>query len=238
MLYDAPPMKLPSLKRSLQACILAVLILGLSGFGINLLMLSGTENMIFTKTEDVPTKQAALVLGARVYSDERPSPILEDRLATALELYQAKKVQKLLVSGDHGRANYDEVRAMRNYFTEHGVPAADIFMDHAGFDTYDSVYRARDVFQAKSLIIVTQEFHLPRALYIAKRLGVDAAGIVADRREYTAGATRRNTLREPIARIKAFGSVTFGAKPRYLGEPAPLTGDGTVTDDRKTQSEQ
>lgn len=230
-------MKRPSAKKIIGLGVLSTLIAVFAGITINLLMLSGTENMIFAKTADVPVKQAALVLGARVYAEERPSPILEDRLATALELYQSKKVQKLLVSGDHGRTDYDEVRAMRKYFTDRGVPAADVFMDHAGFDTYDSVYRARDVFQAESLVIVTQEFHLPRALYIAKRLGIDAAGIVADRREYTAGATRRNTLREPLARIKAFGSVTFGAKPRYLGEPIPITGDGTMTDDRKAESE-
>jgi SanA protein len=226
-------MKLPSPKRLLYGCLLAVFLLAIGPCSINVLILQQTRGVLFEEVADVPAKQTALVLGARVYADERPSPILEDRLATAFELYQQQKVHKLLVSGDHGRAAYDEVRAMRNYFMERGVPAQDIFMDHAGFDTYDSVYRAREIFQVKSLIIVTQRFHLPRALYIAQRLNMDAVGISSDRREYTAAASRRNALREPLARIKAWGNVTMHAKPRFLGEVIPITGDGTVTDDRR-----
>ena len=114
---------------------------------------------------------AIIILGAYVRPDGALSWILRDRLDTGLELYRAGLAPKILVSGDHGQKNYNEVQTMKDYLLDHDVPAQDIFMDHAGFDTYDSLYRARDIFQVKSAIIVTQNFHLPRALYIARRLG-------------------------------------------------------------------
>jgi SanA protein len=200
-------------------------------FGINAFIVYAASDSIYESSADVPAKQAALVLGARVYDSGAVSPILEDRLQAALELYGAEKIEKLIVSGDHGREEYDEVRSMRDWLINEGVPAEDIFMDHAGFDTYDSVYRARDVFEAESIIIVTQRFHLPRAIFIADALGLETAGVVADKREYSAASMRRNALREPLARLKALGSILVGAKPTYLGETIPVTGDGRVTDD-------
>lgn len=173
--------------------------------------------------------QAALVLGALVFPDGRPSEMLADRLATALDLYRSGKVKKILVSGDHGRADYDEVNAMRRYLEAQGVPAEDIFMDHAGFDTYNSLYRARDVFEVRRVIIVTQAFHLPRALYIARGLGVEAQGVSADRHVYPREAYYE--VREMGARLKAWAMVAVRANPVFLGPVIAIDGDGRRTHD-------
>ena len=202
-------------------------------FCINVWILQSTEYSIYTDLQSVPEKQAVLVLGSRVYSTGQVSTILADRLDASVDLYQAKKVQKILVSGDHGTDGYDEANAMRRYLVKKGIPAEDIFMDHAGFDTYDSVYRAKHVFQAQSLIIVSQSFHVPRALMIAQGLSLDAVALTADRHEYPRAGEIRSHLRETLARMKAFFDVLFASKPTFLGEPMPLTGDGRVTEDGK-----
>ena len=134
------------------------------------------------------------------------------------------------MSGDHGRDNYDEVNVMKKYAIDNGIPSSDIFMDHAGFKTYDSVYRARDIFKVKSMIIVTQEYHLYRALYISNALGVKAIGVDST---YTrlGGQTSRD-MREILARIKAFIMCITKPKPTYLGEKIPITGDGDITNDK------
>ncbi len=198
--------------------------------GVNSFIFQTAESLIFQYVRDVPQKEVALVLGARVYPDGRMSDILTDRALTALDLYQKKKVEKILVSGDHGRQQYDEVNTIKDYLLQKGVPASDIFLDHAGFDTYDSVYRAKHIFEVESLVIVTQEFHLPRALYLAGSLGIDAVGVVSDRREYVQGAY--NELRETFARVKTFLDVTLQAKPKFLGERIPVTGDSKASWDQ------
>ena len=172
-------------------------------------------------------KQAALVLGAKVWDNGEMSHIFIDRVQTAINLYKDKKVKKILVSGDHGQTDYDEVNAAKKYLLEKNIKKEDIFLDHAGFDTYDSLYRARDVFMAESLIVVTQNFHLPRALYIANGLGIDACGASADLRRYI-GEDSRNR-REIFAKIKAWLNISFNSSPKYLGEELPLFGDGTKT---------
>jgi SanA protein len=169
----------------------------------------------------------ALVLGARVYADGTVSPVLEDRLEIGLRLYREGRARRILVSGDHGSAAYDEVNAMRRWLEARGVPEADIFLDHAGFDTYSSMARARDVFHARRVIVVTQRFHLPRALYIARKLGLEADGAEADLRRYP-GALYSET-REIASRTRAFLDVATHRVPRHLGPPMPLSGDGRVT---------
>lgn len=203
----------------LMSVIAAVLFLSL----INPTVQKGGEGKIYS-IEDAPEKQVALVLGARVHEGGRLSDIFRDRVETAIHLYEFGKVQKILVSGDHGTAEYDEVNAAKDYLLSKGIRGEDIFLDHAGFDTYDSVYRARDIFQAESMIIVTQEYHLPRALYIADKLEVDAVGVRADLNAYRGQEGR--DLREKFAVAKAWIDVTFGSKPRFLGEPIPISGDG------------
>jgi SanA protein len=168
--------------------------------------------------------QAALVFGARVYSDGRLSDMFRDRVDSALELYQAGLVPKILVSGDHGQAEYDEVNAAREYLLDKGVRAEDIFLDHAGFDTYDSLYRAQAVFGVKSAVLVTQAYHLPRAFFIARHLGLSVAGQDAARRHYVGEPARLR--REYLARCKAVADVVFGAEPTYLGPFISIEGDG------------
>lgn len=189
---------------------------------VNLWILGSTKNYIFEKITDVPQKQAALVLGALVYKNGTMSDSLADRVQTALELYQAGKVQKILISGDNSRTDYDEVSVGKDYLIRQGVPVGDVFLDYAGFDTYDSVYRAKAIFEVESIIICTQRFHLPRAVYIARSLSLDAIGMVADKHIYF-GAIK-SELREIPGRMKAFFNVKLKAKPRFLGEKVPITG--------------
>lgn len=167
--------------------------------------------------------------GSGGHPDGNPSNMLEDRLLRGIELYDAGASQKLLMSGDHGRKNYDEVNVMKQFAVARGVPSEDVFMDHAGFSTYESMYRARDVFQAEKVIIVTQRYHLYRALYAAKQLGLDAYGVASDQRTY-AGQKRRD-VRELLARGKDFMTGIFKPEPTYLGEAIPVNGDGNATND-------
>ncbi len=168
-----------------------------------------------------------LVLGCLVKSDGSPSDMLSDRLSRGVELYESGVSAKLLMSGDHGREEYDEVSAMKSFAVDKGVPAEDVFMDHAGFSTYESMYRAKEVFGAERVVIVTQGYHLYRAVYIARSLGIDAYGVASDLRSYR-GQTMRD-IREMLARVK--DAYTSAAKPlpTYLGEPISLDGDGSVT---------
>jgi SanA protein len=177
---------------------------------------------------DVPHAQAALVLGAQVKPDGTPSAMLADRIEAAAALYRAGKVDKLLLSGDHGRWAYDEVGTMRRELLARGIPARDVFTDHAGFDTWDSAQRARRVFGVESAIVVTQRFHLARALYSAHRAGLDATGYAADRRSYGT-VMGRLRLREALARVKVVADSVTGADPRFLGPKLPIGGDGRDT---------
>jgi len=138
------------------------------------------------------------------------------------------------VSGDNGQDGYDEVNAMRAYLLDAGVAPEDLFLDHAGFDTYDSAYRARHVFGVTDAIIVTQRYHLPRALYLADRVGIRAQGVSSDLQPYVKQAWF--SARESLARVKAVGDVLFGAEPEYLGDPVDITGDGRVTWDEGISS--
>ena len=170
-----------------------------------------------------------LVLGAGVWSGGRPSHMLADRLDVAIDAYKAGGAPKLLMSGDHGRKEYDEVNVMKDYAIEAGVPSEDVFMDHAGFSTYESIYRARDVFLAERVLIVTQGYHLYRALYVARSLGLEAEGVAADLRPYR--GQRYYDLREVLARCKDFAMCIFKPLPTYLGEAIPVSGSGDLTND-------
>lgn len=176
---------------------------------------------------NVPQKQTALVLGARVWPDGKMSDMFQDRVDAAIDLYKTRKVQKILVSGDHGTKNYDEVDTAKNYLLLKGIDGKDIFLDHAGFDTYDSVYRAKDIFQVQSMIIVSQRYHLPRALYIAKNLGIDAVGAPADFRIY--GGQQYRDWREIPADVKAWFDIILRVKPKFLGPLVPITGNSIAS---------
>ncbi len=171
-----------------------------------------------------------IVLGASVIDGDTPSLMLEDRLEKGIELYYETDIPKLLMSGDHGGLYYDEVNVMKNYAIKEGVPSSDIFMDHAGFSTYESMYRAKEIFGAKKVVIVTQEYHLTRAIYIAEALGLEAYGVPAEDIRY-AGQTGRD-IREFLAIGKDFFSVIFKPEPNMMGLPIDISGDGNVTNDR------
>lgn len=181
--------------------------------------------------DEIHQADAILVLGAYVRPDGSMSSMLADRINVGYRLYQAGKAPKILVSGDHGRVEYDEVNAMKSYLKKQGIPSQNIFMDHAGFSTYESMYRARDVFKVRKVIIVTQNYHLMRAVFIARELGLDAYGVNADLRTYA--NTKHYELREIAARNKDFFLCrVFKPQPTFLGEPIPVFGDGRATDDK------
>ena len=194
--------------------------------GINLYMVKTTEDKIISLDELNGNYDAILVLGCKIENDG-PSMMLSKRLDKGLEVYR-KNNFKLLLSGDHGQKEYDEVNVMRDYILKEGIDTKDIFLDHAGFSTYDSIYRAKNVFGAKKLVIVTQRFHLYRALYIAEKLGIEAVGIRAEDVPYQS-VMIRNELREVLARDKNFIKVIMEPKSKYVGDPIPLDGDGNVT---------
>ncbi|MEI6222850.1 MAG: ElyC/SanA/YdcF family protein [bacterium] len=222
-------MKKKILTRSAITLTTIAAIVLISLFLSDFIITSNTKKLIYSDLQNIPPAYTGLVLGAQVYADGTLSDMLLDRVETGMELYKAGKIKKLIMSGDHGKPNYDEVNAMRRYALEKGVPAEDLFMDHAGFDTYDSFYRARDVFQITDVIIITQAFHLPRAVYIANKLGLKATGIIADKRGYGVYEEKAE-FREQFANIKALLDVhIFHSKPTYLGNPIPITGDGQTT---------
>ena len=214
--------------------ILALLFLGLAGmtaiYGLSSYMKSHTAEKIVAAEEAAKLEaDCILVLGCGVREDGTPSLMLRDRLEMGIALYESDAAPKLLMSGDHGRKEYDEVNLMKAYAIERDIPSADIFMDHAGFSTYDSLYRARDIFCAKKIVIVTQEYHLPRALYIAERLGLEACGVGAlDVNDY--GQTYRE-FREMLARAKDFCMAVIQPQPKYLGKKIPVCGNGDLTND-------
>lgn len=183
------------------------------------------------KAEQAPAADAVLVLGAAVYDGDRLSSMLKDRLDTAMEVEKAGATLRFIVSGDHGRVQYDEVNAMKAYLMKQGIANEAVFMDHAGFSTYESMYRARDIFQVKKLIIVTQGYHLPRAIYSARMLGIEAYGVAADKQSYA--GMRRYQLRELAARCKDFAlAAVLKPQPTYLGDTIPVSGDGRATNDK------
>ncbi|MBE6146242.1 MAG: SanA protein [Firmicutes bacterium] len=175
-----------------------------------------------------------IVLGAGIWGD-KPSPMLQDRLDEAIKLYEEGIAPKLIMSGDNGREGYDEVNVMKDYAINKGIPSEDIFMDHAGFSTYESIYRAKEVFKVEKAIIVTQKYHLYRALHIGNKLGINVTGVGADPRKYSGQIFRE--LREILARNKDFIQAIFKLKPTYLGESIPVSGDGNITNDKEKEAE-
>ncbi len=199
-------------------------------FAIDAHVRSSAESRIVTADETARLDgiDCIVVLGCGVRPDGQPSDMLADRIAQGVALYEKGASPKLLMSGDHSRSDYDEVNTMRNVAVEAGVPADDVFMDHAGFSTYESMYRARDVFGAKRIVIVSQRYHLYRALYVAERLGLDAYGVAADLRPYAGQEAR--VVREIRARVKDFLTAIVQPPPTYLGDPISLSGSASVTE--------
>ena len=218
-------------KKILKVLLILLLFLILAVITVNLVVVLNTRDRIISHEElDFDSADCILVLGAGVREDGSPSHMLTDRLLVGIELYEQGAAPKLLMSGDHGTVDYDEVNTMKRFAIDAGVPADDIFMDHAGFSTYESMIRARDVFGVKRVIVVTQEYHLYRALWLAQQLGLEAVGVPADLRTYI-GQNFRDT-REIAARCKDFLTGIFQPAPTYLGDPIDIHGSGSVTDDK------
>lgn len=196
--------------------------------GSNALVLLGARDEISDRPAQAPQAQVAIVLGARVQPDGKMSAMLADRVSTGARLYLTGKVDKVLASGDHGTRGYDEVNAMRRGLLDAGVPDRDIFTDHAGFDTWSSMVRAQKVFGVESALVVTQGFHLPRAVWLGKRAGLDVHGVSSDLRGY-GRQNSRSSVREWLARPKAVQEVAVGRDPRFLGPQIPITGDGRLS---------
>jgi SanA protein len=221
------------LRRVLTALLRLAVLTALLLFCIHGYVYWGSVGQVYS-VADAPSRPVALVLGASVWPNGQPSAVLEDRLRAALELYQAGKVAKILVSGDHGQEHYDEVRVMAKYLEDRGVPAADVFMDHAGFRTLDSMYRAKIVFGIEALLVVSNPFHVPRALFLGEAVGLRVDGVAANYGvRYSAGTRWKNATREIFARILAFADVhILGTEPRFLGPRINIRGDGRLTRDR------
>ena len=215
--------------------VMAIAILGIcTVFGINAYVKSSVKDRILSpedaaKLTDV---DCILVLGCHVRENGVPSDMLNDRLQRGVELFQLGAAPKLLMSGDHGRTNYDEVDAMKQFAVDAGIDTADIFMDHAGFSTYESIYRAKEIFGVKKIIIVTQTYHLYRAMYIAEQFGIEAYGVHADYRNYS--GQQAMDFREVLARVKDLGMCIFKPEPTYLGDAIPISGDGNLTNDENS----
>ena len=215
------------LTRILLICIVLVLLFCAA---VNAVVIFKSKPYIIdSKQASKADADCILVLGALVWKNGSLSLMLEDRVLEGIALYKDGVSDRILMSGDHGRKDYDEVNHMKEYAVEKGVPADDIFMDHAGFSTYESMYRAKEIFEAKKIIIVTQGYHLYRAVYEARALGLDAYGVASDPREYPNMAY--NQAREILARIKGFAQVIIHPKPTYLGDVIPISGSGSLTDD-------
>lgn len=177
------------------------------------------EREIYSVSE-APVEQVAIVYGAAVYRNGRLSAVLRDRMETAIALYESGQVQKILVSGDNREANYNEPGAMMAYAIQRGVPQADVQPDYAGLRTYDTCYRAKHIFQVESAVLITQDFHLPRALFTCNALGIKAIGVTADRQPYR--GARWYETRETAATLVALWDVISDQKPAILGDPIPI----------------
>lgn len=220
-----------NIKKILKYILIIFITITMIILAINFYVIFSTRGQIiednnYSELKDI---DCIIVLGAGIWGD-KPSPMLEDRLLEGISLYENNISSKIIMSGDHGRKDYDEVNIMKNYAIEKGIPSEDIFMDHAGFSSYESIYRAKEIFEAKKVVIVTQEYHLHRVLYIANKLGLEAYGIAADSRKYAGAAYRE--LREILARNKDFVKCIFKPEPTYLGETIPVSGNGDITNDK------
>lgn len=224
---------LSKFKKIVAIFLLFIFLLSLVPIGINIYVIAYSSRYILSTEEykkaDV---DCVMVLGAGVNGD-KPSDMLEERLNVGIKVYNSGCTDRLLMTGDHGRTEYDEVNIMKGYAINTGIPAQNIFMDHAGFSTYESMYRARDVFDVKSLIIVTQKYHLYRAVYNARQLGLEAYGVAADGQYYYGLINNTfNSARESLARCKDFVYCIIKPPPTYLGEVIPISASGDLTDDK------
>lgn len=219
------------MKKILKWALILFVIFIVGILGVNFFVKIYASSLI-VNSDSIPIENAdcVLVLGAGINNRE-PSPMLKDRLDVAIDLYKKGIVPKIIMSGDHHRVSYDEVNIMKNYAISLGVDSSDIFMDHAGLSTYDSVYRAKHIFKVNKMIIVTQKYHLYRSLYIAKSLKIEAYGVAATPIKYSGQFMR--DLREILARDKDFLKCIFKPESTYMGDTIEVSGNGDITNDKE-----
>ena len=221
-------------KKTIIKTLLVLVVLGvIAGIGViaaNAHIKSVTKDYIISESElkNLDDIDCILVLGCGVWDDGTPTDMLADRIKVGIRVYETGVSDRLLMSGDHSRKDYDEVNTMKAIAVESGIPADNVFCDHAGFSTYESMYRASDIFGVDKIVIVTQNYHLPRAVYDAEKLGIEAYGISADERTYL-GQIYRDT-RELLARAKDFVWCIIQPEPTFRGEKIPITASGSLTD--------
>lgn len=220
------------MKKFIRILLVVVILIATAVFGINTYVIRSVDDKIITVSEasELEDVDCILVLGCLVKEEGIPSHMLEDRLLTAIAVYERGNIPKILMSGDHGTDEYDEVNTMKKFAIDKGIESENIFMDHAGFSTYESIYRAKEIFSAEKIVVITQEYHLSRALYCATELGIEAYGVPADLRRY--GKETYNFLRESAARTKEFFNLLIKPEPTYLGESVSLDGNGDITNDK------
>ncbi len=220
-------------KKAISLLLLLALIFAQVPILINTYMYEFSSRYFLTVEEASKENfDCVLVLGAGVWGDG-PSHLLEERLNKGVEVYNTGCTNRILMTGDHGREEYDEVNVMKSFAIEKGAIAEEVFMDHAGFSTYESMYRAKEVFQVKKVVIVTQKYHLYRAVYNARKLGLDAYGVAADGQyNFSLPVRTYNNFRESLARCKDFIWCIIKPEPTYLGEAIPISSSGVLTDDK------
>ena len=224
-------MNIKYIQKLFRGLFFIILILFITIIVINTYVKDSAKDRIISSDEAIGLNaDCIIVLGAGVRADGTPSPMLKDRLLQGIALYDMGASDRLLMSGDNTKKGYDEVNTMKQYAIDKGIVSEDIFMDHAGISTYDSIYRAKEIFQAEKIIIVTQKYHLYRALYISDSLGVDAYGVSADPTIYAGQELRE--IREIIARAKDFVKCIIKPPASILGEAIPVSGDGNITNDK------
>lgn len=217
--------------RLLKFGVTAFLVGGLSILSINFYVHSFSANYILSIDKPLPHTDAILVLGAYFNPNTgKPSDMLGDRLETAYEIYAKNPDTKIIVSGDHGRKEYDEVNGMKDFLMAKGIPSEKIFMDHAGFSTYESMYRAKEIFKVQSLTIITQDYHLYRAIFDSQKIGIESYGVIADKQNYYGMGYYK--IREIAARNKDFIYALVKPEPTFLGEPIPVWSNGQLTNDK------
>ena len=216
-----------TLKKLVVFILAAALLASTALWGINYYVKASASEYILEADEVRGGYDCILILGCKV-NGENPSLMLRDRLSQGVELYGVAS-NKLLMTGDHGKEGYDEVGVMKTYAEDAGIPSENIFEDHAGFSTYESMYRAKEIFKAKKILIVTQEYHLYRAIYDARALGLEAYGVIAEPHLRGYGGQTYRDIREILARNKDFVYSIFKPEPTYLGEAIPISGNGNAT---------
>ena len=199
-------------------------------FMVNWFVKLSTKDKIIENYTNIKDADAILILGCQVKPDGSLSLMLKDRLDKGIELYKSGVAPKVIVSVDHGRDDYDEVNAMKKYMIQNEVPSEDIFMDHAGFNTYDSMYRAKNIFNVNRCVVVTQKYHLYRSIYIGKALGMETCGVPAQNIKYVGQFGR--DIREVLARDKDVVKCIFKPQATYMGDTIPVSNNGDITNDK------